>query len=95
MKTITLVQAIDLLSDCIAVIVDGGYVTYPNLVEEGDEDVAGEWLYLTPNEDGPRERFAEQTNQNISISPMGELILRNTKGQETWVMLLKAAPIAV
>lgn len=93
MKTITLDEAITLLSNCLAVYVDGGYVTFPNVVEEGDEDVVGEWLYLAVTEDSPRERFTEEMNKTVAIAESGEMILWNSKGQETRVMLLNAAPI--
>jgi len=69
MKTITLKEAHDILSDCSAVILDGNALMYPYTADLED-DPTNEFLYLSwTDEEGLsyNVKFVEENNQNVTI----------------------------
>jgi hypothetical protein len=68
MKTITLKEAHDILSDCSAVILDGNALMYPDTADLED-DPTNEFLYLSYIDEGLdyNVKFVEENNQNVTI----------------------------
>jgi hypothetical protein len=89
MKTITLAQAIEILADCSAVIVDDSTVTYPN-VFEADNNEDGIFLEV---ETRATEQFCESDNETASVDDKGRIILVNTFNENTAFMPLYARPV--
>ncbi len=95
MKTITLDKAIEILTSCAAVIVDGSYVTFPNITDEDYEDEKDVFLKLAVSEGDDEELFTTQDNETVKVNDSGELYLMNPKGEQTIIMPLVAAPVQV
>lgn len=91
MKTIPLNEAIELLAACTAVYVDDETVTFPEIFEEEERD---EGVFMNIEATGS-EVFKIQDNENPEVDADGRLILTNTDGEKTRLMLLFARPIEV
>jgi hypothetical protein len=97
MKTITLAEALDILSSCVAVQVDGSFVSYPNVVDEYEDDEIADTnevlrIGRDTNDDSPLSFIREQ-GEGVAISEQGELVLRATDGYDYNLMPLVAAPV--
>lgn len=95
LKTISLEKAREILAQCAAVIVDGSYVTFPNVLESEDEPgIPSTWLLIGRDEwDDDPLSFRWEADHTVSVTPMGELILCTCRGIEVFVMPLVAQPV--
>lgn len=96
MKTITLAQAIALLSNpnCRAVVFDEHCITFPAICSTEDPPQPKD-IFLDLAEIGYNSHvhhFAVEDNENVEIDD-GDMILVNTAGQQTRLTLLNRSPI--
>jgi hypothetical protein len=87
-NTITLEQAYDLISQCLALKVDGDYICFPSLDElNGKPD--NEWLYVSSfnDNDGYGTTFIE-ADQEITLEG-STITMLDYQGDVTTLVLLK------
>ena len=86
MKIIHIEEAIDLLENAAAVIVDGGYVTFPN--------TGSDQYFLCVAQDeaaveaGEEICFQLQGNREVEVEDDGTMVLIDTEGQPVRLQLL-------
>lgn len=88
MKQISLVEAVQLLNDCSAVIVNDNVLTYPS-VEDLNDDDDNEFLYLGWTDDGLdySMKVEEGNNRSVKIED-NQMILVDDEGDEFSLTLL-------
>ncbi len=91
MKSITLNQAIEILENAAAVMVDGSYVTFPTLFDQNETY----FLCLARSENEIEETFSAEDNAQVEIDALGGLVMTNTNGVETIVMPLVRKPVTI
>ena len=88
MLKITLQQTYDLISQCLALEVDGEYICFPSLDElNGEPD--NEWLYISSANDseGYGTKFIEE-DQEITLEG-STITMLDYQGEVTTLVLLK------
>ncbi len=92
MKTITFAEALRLIDEAAAVIVDDNYVTYPQINDpDGEEDVHSIELAATTKDwenDINVSRFCAKDNATVKINADGALVLIDMDGFSNTVTLL-------
>jgi hypothetical protein len=88
MKTISLKEAHQILSECSAVIIDDNAVVYPFTADLEDDD-SNEFMYLSWDDDGLdfSVKFIEGNNKEVAVNG-STMVLYDNEGDVTKLTIL-------